>query len=102
MVSTVITSVSPSRDQPSSAMKLIKASGTKPSSRYSISEVAPCRLESLARSEPRIMGRWPNRGMGKSSARNNWTWRGVLGSHSSARSTWLMSMAWSSTTTAMW
>ena len=93
MVSTLITSVSPSSDQPSNAMKLISGSGINPSSRYSISDVAPCRLDSLARSEPRIMGRCPNCGIGKSSARYSCTWRGVLGSHSSARSTWLIAIA---------
>ena len=102
MMSAVMTSVSPSSDHPNSAMKLISASGRKPSSRYSMRDVAPCRLDSLARSEPRIIGRCPNVGISSPSARYSCTWRGVLGSHSSARSTWEISIARSSTTTAMW
>ena len=73
-----------------------------PSSLYSPMAVAPCRLESLARSGPMIIGRWANLGGSNPRALNNCRWRGVLGSHSSARMMWLISIKWSSATTARW
>ena len=86
------TSVLSSNDQPSSTMKFSNASGKHPASLYSPMAVAPWRLDSLARSGPIIMDKWANCGGSNPNALNSCRWRGVLGSHSSARITWLISI----------
>ncbi|CFP66921.1 Uncharacterised protein [Bordetella pertussis] len=60
---------------------------------------APCRLDSFSPSGPRIIGTWPYSGRVAPSARRMLIWRGVLLTWSSPRSTWVMPMSQSSTTT---
>ena len=51
--------------QPRRTRPFNMASGKKPSVSYSMTAVAPWRLESFFLSGPRIMGTWPNLGRGK-------------------------------------
>src|SRR3989338_10469681 len=60
--SIVKSSLSPLGDQPKRARKLTRASGRYPSSMYSITDRAPCLLESFFLSGPKIGGKWINLG----------------------------------------
>ena len=63
-----ITSRSSPGDQPSSARKFTMASGRYPWRRYSVTDVAPCRLLNRFLSAPRISGTCANSGVGAPSA----------------------------------
>src|SRR5713101_2223170 len=95
-------SSSPPALQPSSARKLRKASGRKPSARYMLTSVAPWRLESRDLSGPRISGTCAKTGGSAPSARYSSTCLGVLEMWSAPRITWVMRMSMSSTTTPSW